>query len=312
MKLIKDFFIIMINRLIKGFFVIMINRLLNRLLLLAFIIFIALFYPTVAAFVVVFYVIFIFGGTILYSVMKTDAIKREKLRIERKNIYRNKGLLVREFPNDYTIVDINTIGYLGIDMDEISEIAKFGIEKYLNKNEKYIPGIDEIFEIAAIKYRDNNIADTFSSLVKVDFIIPYDKEKLMGISNKMIKEAPTIDIVIKEFYDFVGSDILICYDSDFCIDFLYDNLFAMTKIELENNFIDIRRIAKRVLKSANEVLGEYSQEEVAKYYNIDNLHRALDGCKTCSMIYEKLKKDIIKRYGSLENFYRKKRRKQSV
>lgn len=240
--------------------------------------FVALFSPIMAAFIF----IFIYGGVILWIFVELSAKKREKLRIKRKNIYRNKGLLVREFPNDYTVVYIKTTGY--------------------------IPGVDKIFEIAAIKYRDNNIVDTFSSLVKVDFV-PYDIKKLMGINDKMLKEAPTIDIVIKKFYDFVGSDILVCYDADFDIDFLYDNLFAITEIELENNFIDIMRIAKRVLKWAKESLGEYNKEAVAKYYNISigNFHRALDDCKTCSIIYDKLKKDITKKYGSLENFYKKKK-----
>lgn len=82
----------------------------------------------------------------------------------------------------------------------------------------------------------------------------------------------------------------------------------MTKIELENNFIDIMRISKRVLKWAKESLGEYNKETVAKYYNIiGNTNRALDDCKTCSMIYDKLKKDITKKYDSLENFYKKKK-----
>lgn len=154
--------------------------------------FVALFSPIMAAFIVIFYIC----CAILWVVVEVSAKKREKLRIKRKNIYRNKGLLVREFPNDYTVVYIKTTGY--------------------------IPGVDKIFDIAAIKYRDNNIVDTFSSLVKVDFV-PYDIKKLMGINNKMLKEAPTIDIVIKKFYDFVGNDILVCYDTDFDIDFLYDN-----------------------------------------------------------------------------------------
>ena len=230
-------------------------------------------------YVFIFLVIIVFVSAILLTVIQSQLIKerekRSQLIEERKNIIRNKGLLIREFPNDYTVIDIETTGL--------------------------VSGVDEILEIAAVKYRDNNIVNTFSSLVKVNYI-PTFIEKLTGINDKMIKEAPTIDNIIKEFYDFIGDDILVGYNVNFDINFLYDNLFETTGIELKNNFIDIMVIAKRVLKD----LDKYSQENVAKHYNIntDNLHRALDDCKVCSMIFDNLKKDIIQKYGALEKFWR--------
>ena len=236
----------------------------------------------VLIYVFIFLVVIVFVSAILLTAIQSQLIKerekRSQLIEERKNIIRNKGLLVREFPNDYTVIDIETTGL--------------------------VSGVDEILEIAAVKYRDNNIVDTFSSLVKVNSI-PAFIEKLTGINDKMIKEAPTIDNIIKEFYDFIGDDILAGYNVNFDINFLYDNLFETTGIELKNNFIDIMVIAKRVLKD----LDKYSQENVAKYYNIntDNLHRALDDCKVCSMIFDNLKKDIVQKYGSLEKFYKNKK-----
>ena len=237
-------------------------------------------------YVFIFLVIFVFVSAILLTILQSKLIKerekRNQLIEERKNIIRNKGLLIREFPNDYTVIDIETTGL--------------------------VPGVDEIgacppvaLEIAAVKHRNNNIVDTFSSLVKVNSI-PDFIEKLTGINDKMVKEAPTIDNIIKEFYNFIGDDILVGYNVNFDINFLYDNLFETTGIELKNNFIDIMVIAKRVLKG----LDKYSQENVAKHYNIntDNLHRALDDCKVCSMIFDNLKKDIIQKYGALEKFWR--------
>lgn len=189
---------------------------------------------------------------------------------------RNKGLHVKKFPSNYTVIDIETTGFA--------------------------PGKAKILEIAAIKYKGNNIVATFSDLVKVNYIPAFIKN-LTGINNKMVKDAHTIDNIIKKFYDFVGKDILMGYNVNFDINFLYDNLFDITGIELKNNYIDIMIIAKIVLKD----LGKYTQENVAKHYNIniDKSHRALDDCKTCAMIFENLKKDIIQKYGSLENFYKK-------
>lgn len=207
--------------------------------------------------------------------------KRKLLLEETESVIRYKGLLIREFPKDYTIIDIETTG-----LD---------------------PRIDKIIEISAIKYRDDIEVDSFSSLVNIHSKIPHFIESLTGIKTNMIKNSPEIEYVIKQFYDFIADDILIGYNVGFDINFLYDALYSATsgEILLKNNFIDVMYIAKRVLKD----LENYKQRTVALYYNIniDNMHRAFGDCKLCNSIYEYLKKDILEKWGSFDKFYVKRK-----
>ncbi|WP_297207622.1 3'-5' exonuclease [uncultured Brachyspira sp.] len=191
---------------------------------------------------------------------------------------RETGKLLRDFPANYTIIDIETTGLK--------------------------PREDKIIEIGAIKYRDNKETDSFSTLVKVDHI-PSFISSYTNITNKMVKNAPTINEAIKQFYDFIGDDILVGYNVSFDIKFLYDALYEVSNEELllKNDFIDVMYIAKRVLKD----LENYKQATVASYYNIsiDNLHRAIDDCKLCSAIYGCLQKDILEKWGGFNKFYKK-------
>lgn len=86
------------------------------------------------------------------------------------------GKLLLAYPDDYTVLDIETTGLS--------------------------PQNDYITEISAIKYRNNRRVDEFSSLVKPELSIPYYITRLTGINDAMVADAPAIDEVILSFMDF--------------------------------------------------------------------------------------------------------------
>lgn len=233
------------------------------------------------------FIIFIFIIIIvsfLYNFISSNNLKAKKdngddliITVEYDK-HRETGKLLRSFPDDYTIIDIETTG--------------------LKHRE------DKIIEIGALKYRNNKEIDSFSTLVKVDYI-PSFICSYTNITNEMVKNAPIIDDAIKQFYDFIGDDVLVGYNVSFDIKFLYDALYETSNgnLLLKNDFIDVMYIAKRVLKD----LENYKQVTVASYYNItiNNLHRAMDDCKLCYSIYECLKNDVLARWGSFDKFYKK-------
>ena len=84
---------------------------------------------------------------------------------------RNKGKSIVDFPQDYCVVDIETTGLS--------------------------PQCDEIIEIAAIKYSNGKMVDSFQSLLQP---LPFEDEgntcyvddfitKLTGITNQMLANA---------------------------------------------------------------------------------------------------------------------------
>lgn len=67
---------------------------------------------------------------------------------------------------------------------------------------------DQIIELGAVKIKDGNIIEKFSTFVKPTKKIPYEVVDLTGITNEMVEDAPPIEYVIKEFYDFTRGCVL--------------------------------------------------------------------------------------------------------
>ena len=134
---------------------------------------------------------------------------------------RKKGRSLLVLPEDYCVVDIETTGLS--------------------------PKENEIIEISAVKYRGLKKAETFSTLIKpVGRISPFITS-LTGISNDMVRNAPDISGAILEFYDFARGELIMGYNVNFDIDFLYDNLLRCHGIVFDNDFVDVKRFARRAL-----------------------------------------------------------------
>lgn len=138
-----------------------------------------------------------------------------------KVVRKGKGKSVIDFPSTYTVLDIETTG-----LD---------------------PRYCEIIEISAMKYSSGQNIGTFSTLVKPSEPIDEYITSLTGITNDMLKSAPDISETMQKFYNFVGSDLIVGYNVNFDINFLYDNLLNCRSLILSNSFIDVMRIARKIL-----------------------------------------------------------------
>ena len=157
-----------------------------------------------------------------------------------------KGKSVIDFPTSYTVIDIETTG-----LD---------------------PRYCDIIEIAAVKYSSGQKVGAFSTLVKPDEPIDEYITALTGITNDMLKNAPDISEGIQKFYEFVGDDLLVGYNVNFDINFLFDNLKRCHSLTLSNSFVDVMRIARKVLPD----LKNHKQATVADHYGVSasGAHRA--------------------------------------
>lgn len=182
-----------------------------------------------------------------------------------KQIREFKGKSLLAFPKDYTVIDIETSGLS--------------------------PAESEIIEISAIRYRNHEKSDVFSTLVKPAKRISYFITQLTGITNDMVKFAPNITYAVSAFYGFIGNDILMGYNVHFDINFLYDNLMQHCGVPLTNDFVDVLRFARQALPH----LRNRSQTTVAEHYGISaqGAHRALRDCEICNACYNELKKEEV-------------------
>ena len=153
--------------------------------------------------------------------------------------------------------------------------------------------------MSALRYVSGNLSDTFSTLVKPAEPIDEFITELTGITNDMVSDAPPISTAIKRFYDFIGSDILVGYNVNFDINFIYDVLQETYGVGFTNDFIDVMRLAKILLPD----LKNHKLVTVADHYKaVSPAHRSYADCETCNAVYRDLLSDISAQYGDFEAF----------
>ena len=171
-----------------------------------------------------------------------------------------KGKYLKEFPSDFTVIDIETTGLSAHN--------------------------DEIIEVSAIKVRDDKVVNKFSKLIKPNERISSFITNLTGISNELVKNASPIYDVLPEYLEFISDDIVLGHNVTFDINFICNNLKKHHNSEFSNNYIDTMRISRKHLK-----LKSNSLKSLAKHFKVDikRHHRALNDCLITLDIYKNLK-----------------------
>jgi len=163
---------------------------------------------------------------------------------------------------------------------------------------------DEIIEIAAVKIKDGQIIDEFSSLVKPKIKISQKITDLTSITEQMLSTADEINKVIRNFNDFCGqSDIICTHNSAFDSAFI-DKALRDAGLEERFFYIDSLHLCRRLYSG----LKTYKLKTVTKYLNIEhsNAHRALSdalaAAKVLLNIISIAKSDGIKRINELKDY----------
>lgn len=144
---------------------------------------------------------------------------------------------------------------------------------------------DEIIEIAAIKIEDINALHhkTFQSFIKPKKDIPFNITELTGITNSMVANADSVDVVLKSFNEFIEDYPLIGHNIDFDIKFL-DNKMKKAKINFGNKkLIDTLPLSRKAFKN----LDNHKLTTLIKVLGIDvnESHRALEDAKATLFVY---------------------------
>lgn len=110
----------------------------------------------------------------------------------------------------------------------------------------------------------------------------------------MVQNSPKLKSVLPKLLDFIGDSYVIGYNTNFDINFIYDNTLNILKKHFKNDFVDIMRFARKLYPDLND----HRLKTVCEHLNIDlvNHHRAEFDCL---MVLECIKS--IKNYISVNN-----------
>lgn len=151
--------------------------------------------------------------------------------------------------------------------------------------------LDEIIEIGAIKVENGKKISSYSTLVKPPFELPEFIEKLTGITNEMLVDAPALKNVLPSFLEFVGDEYIVGHNVNFDINFIYDAVFKLYNGKaFSNNFIDTMRLSRRIFK-------DYESHRLNTLcykfgLKIKPTHRAMADCEATFECYEYIKRYV--------------------
>ncbi len=163
---------------------------------------------------------------------------------------------------------------------------------------------DKITEIGAVKLRNGQIEDTYSTFVNPQIPIPEHIVKLTGITDEMVAEALTVESVLPEFLEFSKGAVLVAHNASFDAGFIRHNARVLG-IEMENPVVDTLELSRQLFPE----LSKHRLNIVAKHLGVElkNHHRALDDAMACAGIFTKcieiLKKKNVKTIDDIDNVF---------
>lgn len=142
------------------------------------------------------------------------------------------------------------------------------------------PYTDFIIEIGAVRFKEGEIIDTFSTLIDPGIPVPPRISALTGIYDDDVTGAPHINDVVHELRAFIGSAPLLGHRINFDVSFLQP-----FNVGLTNTLIDTYELASFLLPTAPRY-NLTSLTEQLGLSDLTNAHRALDDTiATCNLYW---------------------------
>ncbi|MBQ7359714.1 MAG: PolC-type DNA polymerase III [Lachnospiraceae bacterium] len=145
----------------------------------------------------------------------------------------------------------------------------------------FSPVNNRIIEIGAVKVCDGKIVDRFSTFINPCVPIPYEIEKLTGITDDMVLDAPQVAEIFPEFIEFCQGCVLVAHNAGFDMSFLNENAKRLD-IPVDFTSIDTVGVSQMLLDQNKHTL-----DAIAKTLGIslENHHRAVDDAECTALIF---------------------------
>lgn len=142
-----------------------------------------------------------------------------------------------------------------------------------------------ITEIGAVKVADGKIIDRFSTFVNPQRPISAEITKLTGITDDMVKDAPTIENVLPEFLKFCEDTVLVAHNASFDTGFIRIAAERAGLGELHHTVVDTLELARALLPELNK----HKLDIVCEYLGVtlNGHHRAVNDAEATAEVFIK-------------------------
>jgi len=153
---------------------------------------------------------------------------------------------------------------------------------------------DKITEIGAVRVENGVITDTFSTFANPEMPIPQKITQLTGITDDMVKDAPSQSEAVGAFLEFAGDNVLVAHNAPFDTSFIAKACEDMGR-EYNYTSIDTVAISRAILTDIKNC----KLDTVAKFLRLGdfNHHRATDDAEMLARIFINLCQRLTDDYG---------------
>ena len=162
---------------------------------------------------------------------------------------------------------------------------------------------DRIVEIGALRYKNGQALDSFSSLLNPQRPVSPGAFAVNRISQEMLKDAPTAAEVLPKFLEFAGNGCLAGYNVGFDMGFLEAELGLFGQALPEDTaVVDIIQMARRTFPG----LSSYGLGNFSRWLGCPEPqdHRALSDVRMTVQVFSRLLSELKKKgIGDFSAFY---------
>ncbi len=150
----------------------------------------------------------------------------------------------------------------------------------------FLPGIDQIIEIGAVRFINGQPDATFVTLVDPRRSIPEGASRVNGITDQMVAGQPVIENLLESFAEFCGEDIMVAHNAPFDYQFLLADIKKYESSAPGGVVLDSCAMSRKVFPG----LLNYKLGTLVQHLNIPatGFHRAGEDASYCGQLFTHL------------------------
>lgn len=153
---------------------------------------------------------------------------------------------------------------------------------------------ERMVEFAALRLENGKIKDEFQTLINPEQHIRKSSIAIHGITEEMVKDAPTEAEILPKILEFIGNYPIVGHNVIFDFSFINEASLRVFKRGITNEKIDSQQMFKEIAPD----LESHGLSALTERFKVDltNHHRAMADAMGLALAYPKLKKLYLQKY----------------